>query len=72
MTKTDVRRIKICAVVAASDAATMMRQLARALSDPDVELRLDWLALAEATGKLPDFLLGWLSWQRKAGGRGQL
>jgi 3-dehydroquinate dehydratase / shikimate dehydrogenase len=36
---------KICGVVAAEDAASMLRQLARALkSTRTVELRLDWLA----------------------------
>jgi 3-dehydroquinate dehydratase/shikimate dehydrogenase len=69
---------KICAVVAATDAHSMKRQLARALlSTRTIELRLDWLAnnreiarfLRRLAAKRPHATLLATCRRREAGGR---
>jgi 3-dehydroquinate dehydratase/shikimate dehydrogenase len=71
-------RDKLCAVVAAPDARSMRRQLARALGETrTVELRLDWLAddfeiidfLAKLAARPPRATLIATCRRREAGGR---
>jgi 3-dehydroquinate dehydratase/shikimate dehydrogenase len=71
-------RDKLCAVVAAPDARSMRRQLARALQETrTVELRLDWLSddfeiidfLAQLAARPPKATLIATCRRREAGGR---